>query len=157
MHLSEQKTTARCLAGMCALFVLGIVGSSQPAFAQDGPAILAALESGLTKIIEESEASVVSIARIKKHSVVTGIGLGENHPPGQVIGNPTDFIPNEFGAGIVFEPPDQPGNRLRSSRCTHVVKGGHVAGRSTEATDELVIHTHTRQRARVEIVAATPQ
>ncbi len=122
--------------------------------AQDGPAVLAALEDGLTKIIEDAEPSVVSIARINKNHLPPHDLTGEGLPPG--MPSSEQFTPSEFGAGIVFTPADQPG-KIFILTMYHVVKGGHIAGRGTAQSDDLVIHTHKRQKAQAEIIAADPR
>ncbi len=127
-----------------------------PALGQDGPAIVAALEDRFTQIIESAEPSVVSIARIGRSPDFRGDRTGEGNPPLSSNFNPEDFVPSEFGAGIVFEPADQPGKRFILTMY-HVVKGGRVAGAQPSAGDDLFIHTHKRQKAPVEIVAADPR
>ena len=126
------------------------------AFGQDGPAILAALEDSFTTIIEAAEPSVVSIARIGKPTNIEGDTTGELRQPGVSSADPADFIPSEFGAGVIFEPADQPGKRFILTMY-HVVKGGKIAGQAPAAGDELIIRTHKRQQAAVEIVAADPR
>lgn len=121
---------------------------------QEGAAILAALEDGFAKVIESAEPSVVSIARTRQDPPHPVDNTGEFGPPEPE--SEESIIPSEFGTGIVFEPVDRPGTRYILTMY-HVVKGGHVAGRGQSKTDELVIHTHDRRRAKVEILAADPR
>lgn len=123
-------------------------------YGQEGAAILAALEDGFTKIIENAEPSVVSIARIRQSPPHRLDDSGEFGPPQSEVEE--TFIPSEFGAGVIFEPPDQPGKRFILTMY-HVVKGGHIAGQGRSSTDDLLIHTHDRRKAKVEILAADPR
>lgn len=143
-------TPAACLSLVAAC----VVGGPLVAVGQDSAAIWALLEDGITKVIEDAEPSVVSIARVPKRSAKAIDPTGERLPAGTALDS--EFVPSEFGAGVVFSPPDQPGENFILTMY-HVVKGGHVAGRRDDLGDELTIHTHQRRKARVEIVAADPR
>ncbi len=119
-------------------------------------AILAAFEEIQIKIIEAAEPSVVSIARFGKPSEVEGDQTGEFQNPFTPLVDREETLPSEFGAGVIFEPPDQPGKRFILTMY-HVVKGGHIAGGDPSETDDLYIHTHKQQKVRVEILAADPR
>ena len=138
--------------GWIAVWVLA--GIPLSASGQEAAAIWAALEEGTTKIIQDAEPSVVSIARISKRPAQAKETTGDRLPPGTRI-EPA-LAPSEFGAGVVFSPADQPGKNFILTMY-HVVKGGHIAGRPQDLTDELTIHTSRRRKAGVEIVAADPR
>ena len=158
MHLLSHFFPSRTIA-LWSLMAGGISALLPPSvWAQDGPAIVAALEDSFAKIIEDAEPSVVSIARFNKFKPreIDHSGEGNQFAPGLAPAGAEDYTPSEFGAGIVFAHPEHPDQNLILTMY-HVVKGGQVAGRDSRGTDELVIHTHKRLKARVEILAADPR
>ncbi|HSG72410.1 MAG TPA: trypsin-like peptidase domain-containing protein [Planctomycetaceae bacterium] len=105
-----------------------------------------ALEEALVETISRNEKSVVSIARIR---------LNPNPQPPQQF-NPfpfpdqrdqlrqnredprsPEFIPNEFGAGVILALQNEPEKRYILTNY-HVVKGGPVFGRGNEQTESLL-------------------
>ncbi len=158
MHLPSRSFFSPIPAvwSLLAACVLALLPVS--ARAGDGFAVIAALEDGFAKIIEDAEPSVVSIARFNKFKTreIDQSGEGNRFAPGVTQAGVEEYTPSEFGAGVVFAHPEHPNQNLILTMY-HVVQGGHIAGRDLPATDELIIHTHKRQRASVEILAADPR
>jgi serine protease Do len=78
-----------------------------------GLQVLVALEDVLVDVIARAEKSVVSIARVKKEEPASLLGpqfppipFRDQGDPSNQEDNPTnpDFIPNEFGTGVVVDP-----------------------------------------------------
>ena len=158
MHLLSHVFPAR-MPALFSLIAGGVlVFLPLSARAADGLAIVAALEDSFTKIIEDAEPSVVSIARFNKYKPreIDQSGEGHQFAPGTAAANADEYLPSEFGAGIVFAHPEHADQNLILTMY-HVVKGGQIAGRDSRGTDELILHTHKRLKARVEILAADPR
>jgi len=97
---------------MVAAMAAAIVGSSGHAAAQaqegSGLAAAAAIESALVEAIARAEKSVVAIARIRKDDAAPRAFEELRFPseaPGLSDDGPTspDFVPHEFGAGVVID------------------------------------------------------
>lgn len=102
----------------------------------DGLAAALALERALTRVIAQAEPSVVSIARVRLAPQLTGrdqlnpFGLDfrdANARQDRINPDSPDFIPNEFGAGVVVSPEGLADERFILTNY-HVVRGGPAAG-----------------------------
>ena len=120
------------------------------------------LEKTLVKVIAEAEKSVVSIARIRNDHPVRG---GRRRPgnffgrPEAELDDPTspDFIPNDFGSGVIFAPDAEADGPVILTNY-HVVKGGPVAGKPDAKSDSrLYVRLHNRRGFYASIVAADPR
>lgn len=163
--MTKSRTSGRRVGGIGIAFA--IVLASQPAPAQDADlATVAALERTLIQAIQRAESSVVSIARIKnapRSPSADRFGLDRNRfrhdlprldtdRPGS-----SDFIPNEFGSGILIAPLPESDKRFILTN-QHVVKGGPVVGASQRASDSrLYVRFSNRRGYYAEIFAADPR
>lgn len=133
----------------------GLWSDGQVACGQDPPglAAAAAIQDSFIKAIESAEKSVVSISRDKRQAVA----LRENRPfagRGDRNPNPADpeWIPNEFGAGIVI---DKAGLILTNY---HLVRGGPIEGRPDQKSEYMVyVHLPDRRGFEAAIFAADPR
>jgi len=123
----------------------------------NGLAAAAALQDLFTRAIESAEQSVVSIARDKVQPPAPPLRLPARgqFPPfrqePQGIDSP-DYIPNEFGAGIVI---DDNGLILTNY---HLVRGGPIEGRPDEKSDQrLYVRLPDRRGFDAKIFAADPR
>lgn len=94
----------------------------------DGLSAAAALEQSLTQIIEQSEASVVSVARIRTQPAdlsIDGGGLLQRDafPQG---GRQVDVLPNQFATGVILAA--EQGDDRWVLTAYHAVRGGPVFG-----------------------------
>ena len=114
------------------IFCCGV--QNVPAQEADGLAAVAAIEQTLVDAIARAEQSVVSIARIKRTAHHTGFDeLGQKGFGGKLRlesdpddpSNP-DFLPTDFGSGVVIHVDPPASNQHRAFILTnyHVVKGG---------------------------------
>ena len=137
---------------------------ASPASAQDtprprGPAAAVVLERSLIEVTRRVEGSVVAIARYRLPG-----SLGKPERPGGSPGaadpDHPDFIPNEYGTGIVLSAPDDPSRRLVLT-CFHVVRGGPVAGGGAAAgrdpRQRLHVRFANRRGCPARILAADPR
>ena len=149
-----------------ALMVVAI--SAAPAACQSPTSLegLLGLEQALVKVPADIEPSVVAIARYR---------LSNDAPPGDTrrplfprapdARNPEhpDFIPNEYGTGLLVVPPGKPGRHLILT-CYHVVRG-HLksnshAGQDSNAKpipDRLHVRFTSRRGCAAKIFAADPR
>lgn len=141
-------------------------GAAQEA---DGLAALAAIEHALVDAIARAEPSVVSIARIKR--TAPHIGFEDPFPRavrGQLRSefeaddpsNP-DFIPTDFGSGVVIHVDPPNANQRRAFILTnyHVVKGGTRTVPDENRPDEYQIWVRgaNRRGTPASIYAADPR
>jgi serine protease Do len=131
--------------------------------AQDVDPLAAALtlENAFVKVIADSESSVVSIARYKSKAADHTQGRFEFRPndPNRDEQNPSnpDFVPNDFGAGVLFAPSWNANERFILTNY-HVVRGGPVVGSATEKEDfKLYVRYANRRGHEARIVAADPR
>jgi serine protease Do len=142
------------------LALIGCVAGLSPDVARSddlqGLAVAASLERTFIDVIHRVEPSVVSIARVRASS-----GLGhfsaleidpENRPDSDRPENP-DFVPNEFGAGVVIVPPGNSGQRFILTNY-HVVHGGPSA---KGGDSQLYVRFSDRRGYYAQIVAADPR
>lgn len=111
----------------------GAARDSQPS----GRVVLGAIEDVLASVIEKTERSVVSIARVRKgdQPILGGV-------PGSSGGQPedVDFIPNEYGTGVVVD------------RRGLILTNFHVLGDRNDS--EFYVTTVDRQRFPATVKAA---
>lgn len=124
-----------------------------PADEPDGLAAAVAIQNAFVKAIESAEKSVVSIARAKVQTPVferPRRGGREDRQP--TIDDP-DYIPNEFGAGIVI---DENGLILTNY---HLVRGGSPVEQKPEFKAEQMLYVRLPDRRGFEarIFAADPR
>jgi serine protease Do len=122
----------------------------------NGLAAAAAIQDAFVKVIESSEKSVVSIARDKRSALAhpdlrrqfPGARMNRELSPGDA-----DWIPNEFGAGIVI---DRNGLILTNY---HLVRGGPVVeGKPDQKPDEMLyVKLADRRGFEAKIYAADPR
>jgi serine protease Do len=151
---------------MCACLWVGCF--SKPLFAQEPPGLQAALalERVFTETIAQAEPSVVSIARYKPFQPAAGLGRldplrpqGVRQLPAKNTTNPSnpDFLPNDFGAGILIASPTNANRRLVLTNY-HVVRGGTIAGTADgQAEYRLHIRFANRRGCAARIVAGDPR
>ncbi|MGE3315784.1 MAG: trypsin-like peptidase domain-containing protein [Planctomycetaceae bacterium] len=133
----------------------------------NGLAAAAALEKAFEQAIGRAERSVVSIARVRRSSQ-TIVRTDFNNPFGLDLRNPDsrqernipdspDFIPTEFGSGIIIAPEGKPDERMILTNY-HVVRGGPVASPSGPSGE---IRLHARfpggRTCELSIIAADPR
>ncbi|MBD3675625.1 MAG: PDZ domain-containing protein [Planctomycetaceae bacterium] len=159
------RTVRNCLKlGIPVLIVIGYVRSG---FAQSELDAALALESALVKIIEDSEPSVVSIARIRTNDADQDPAVRLNpfgrfnwrNQDRQARRDPEspDFQPNSFGAGVILSRQDAPNSRYILTNY-HVVKGGPVSGaNAAEAEAELFVRIKGGHGYYASIRAADPR
>lgn len=142
--------------------------AAEPARADDpdGLAVAIALEKALVSTIRQAEGTVVSIARYKPAPPLrVGDGpmpfdfeqrrremLRESQQPGS-----QDFVPNDFGSGVVFAPAGSPNERMILTNY-HVVRGGPFAQRAKDADEyRIYVKLANRRGFEAKIVAADPR
>ncbi|MFK7819464.1 MAG: trypsin-like peptidase domain-containing protein, partial [Planctomycetaceae bacterium] len=127
--------------------------------AQDGLTLLRQLEATNIRIIEKAEPSVVAIARVRKdvpieggiEARLRGFDIGRTDRPGQ-----KDFVPNDFGAGVIIDSKNPRHPRLILTNY-HVVRGGPTFGQGNDDSKfELWVTTANRKSSRSTIIAADP-
>lgn len=143
------------------LFVLSSFGA--PLVGQETAGELAAIEDHVVSLIERVEPSVVSI--IRGRMSVDRLTAGRINPFGLEpqgirldqspdLADP-DFVPDEFGAGVVIA--DSAGTRFILTN-QHVVEGGPVADRPTDATPHrLYVRFHDGRGYFASVHAADPR
>jgi serine protease Do len=114
-------------AAICG-FVIGLVGFFPATARADDPQGLAAatsLQRVLVDVIHRVEPSVVSIARVRPSATPGRFSAFEDPENRLETDRPEspDFVPNEFGAGVVVVPPSGGTQRYILTNY-HVVKGG---------------------------------
>ncbi|MBW3538837.1 MAG: trypsin-like peptidase domain-containing protein [Planctomycetes bacterium] len=160
-HLSS----LRALAAAGAL--LAAVSAARPAAAQeiDGLAAAAALEQALVKVIEDVEPSVVAVLRYRTDDLRPLANRAERFLPLRDVvpqslplhpADDPDFVPNDFAAGIIIQPPDEPTQRLILTTY-HAVKGSQVAGRPSGEAAQLYVRFSDRRGCPAAIRAADPR
>jgi serine protease Do len=140
------------IAGLCGAASIG--GRSLDAQDASGLAAAAAIQEAFVKAIETAEKSVVSISRDKRQAAANlemrqplmMRGMAEPVP-----GDP-NWIPNEFGAGIVI---DRSGLILTNY---HLVRGGPVEGKPDQKAEQtLYVRLADRRGFEAKIYAADPR
>ncbi len=146
-------------------FIVILLLSPTRVFAQPAPldslVVLAAAEEQLVKVIAAAEPSVVALGVIKRGAAealrVDGFGLDVTPRATDEYG--PDFIPNEFGSGVIITAGN--GNEANSERVVltmyHLVKGGPVVGRDAPTDRVLRVRLPGRQICDAKILAADPR
>jgi serine protease Do len=153
----------RPVAALVALLTVGLsFGGGQSAlYAQDADALAAAsaLERVFVDVIHRTESSVVSVARIRPSPNVNQFnpfddvkGRNDSDKP-----ESPDFVPNEFGTGIIVAP--IPGSEERFILTNyHVVRGGPSAGgNSKPGESQIYVRFGDRRGFQARIIAADPR
>lgn len=113
----------------------------------DGTAVVSALQQTIFEVVEKSEASVVSIARMRISNGIRREFSFDRIQGPQVIQprradplNDPDYIPNDFGSGIVLGEIRVDGNMVTAILTNyHVVKGGETSTGQTTPTSRLSV------------------
>ncbi len=131
--------------------------ANRPARAQEpnGLAAAAAIQEAFVKAIESAEKSVVSIARDRRtaagHPEIRQPFLQRGMIAEPVPGHP-NWIPNEFGAGIII---DRNGLILTNY---HLVRGGPVEDKAEQKAEQMLyVRLHDRRGFEARIYAADPR
>ncbi len=152
-----------------ALAISLIVGSTVPLCAQES-ALQSALnvEQSFVSVVEKVEDSVVSIARVKNEPQFSPSALqldpfGLDPQQLDAGGNPSgtdnlEFIPNDFGAGIIISPPGDVKSRYILTNY-HVVRGGPTTQgkQKNNAEYRLFVRFSDRMGFEANIFAADPR
>lgn len=160
--LDVRRTRRLWVAAFAALlsFQHGQVASAQEA---SGLAAAAAIQDAFVKAIELAEPSVVSIARDSAQSRPSNDaqalevfqmrrGRGGFRPQeAQLSISDPEFVPNDFGAGIILR---EDGLILTNY---HVVRGGGIEGKITPGEQTLYVRLHDRRGFPARIRAADPR
>jgi serine protease Do len=160
--MTREPFLSAATAHRLALFLIFLAGSglslSCPAARAQEPnglAAAAAIQEAFVKAIESAEKSVVSISRDKKSTFANA--EFRNLPPGRGNREPVpgdlDWIPNEFGAGIVI---DRNGLILTNY---HLVRGGPAVDAKPDQKSEQMLYVRLPDRRGFEakIFAADPR
>ena len=150
------------------IFLLAMIAAAlpcpAPAQEPDGLAAAAALEQAFIKVIAAVEPSVVSILRYR----LPRPAIFQRDDPfrmqqdeqrmAEAQPEHPDFVPNEFGAGIIIQSPLNREERLILTNY-HVVKGGPIFGQAAgEAADvRIYIRFADRSGCQADILAADPR
>jgi serine protease Do len=155
-HLSW-KTSCRSALLPATILWCAVGTASRPAGAQEanGLAAAAAIQDAFVKTIETAEKSVVSIARDRRAIA----GHPETRPPfiargvmAEPVPGDADWIPNEFGSGIII---DRNGLILTNY---HLVRGGAVEGKLDQKAEQtLYVRLPDRRGFEARIYAADPR
>jgi serine protease Do len=155
-----------CILGVAiSVLIAGPATAQEPASAEP-PAAVLVLEQTLIRAIEQAEASVVSIARVRASRQPENTQPFERVHPFQREPDPRldrlnpaspEFIPNEFGSGIILAPAHDPEDRLILTNY-HVVRGGPVfEQRQAGEAQRLFIRFSDRRGCEASIFAADPR
>ncbi len=122
-----------------------------------GLATAMSLERVLVDVIHRAEPSIVSIARVRPGANSGRFNGLDVDPEGRFEAdrpeNP-DFIPNEFGAGVVIVPPSGSGQRYILTNY-HVVHGGPTSKNGGES--QIYVRFGDRRGYYAQIVAGDPR
>ncbi|HET6323739.1 MAG TPA: trypsin-like peptidase domain-containing protein [Planctomycetaceae bacterium] len=138
----------------------GVIGLFPEVVRAQNPQGLAAavsLERVLVDVIHRAEPSIVSIARVRPGANSGRFNGLDVDPEGRFEAdrpeNP-DFVPNEFGAGVVIVPPGGSGQRYILTNY-HVVHGGPTAKGGGES--QIYVRFGDRRGYYAQIVAGDPR
>ncbi len=149
----------RLVTGIVLLVCWTTAGKAQPP-AADSTAVLASVEDQLVKVIGLTEQSVVALGILKREAAplrVDGFGLeiqpraGDEHSP--------EFLPNEFGSGVIITAgnSDEPTAERLILTMYHLVRGGPIVGKEAPVDRQLRVRLHGRQICDAKILAADPR
>jgi serine protease Do len=126
-------------------------GDGNAALADDGPALLRALESSLVETIARAEQSVVSVTRVRP--VQPGAA-----PAAGGLGEESSFVPHEFGSGVIFAGPD--GTERYVLTAAHVVLGRRdwlARSPAPPGPEEIQVRLASRRQVAGQLMAADPR
>src|SRR5262245_36086833 len=130
-HLARNRgPRAHIITAVLATAATIFVGAPLSAQEPDGLAVAAAFERTLVEAIRRVEPSVVSVARIRPTAPSERLNVREFENDGRPEPDrpdQPDFIPNEFGAGIVIAPTPESDQRFILTNY-HVVRSAPTAG-----------------------------
>ena len=145
--------------------VIALLMFPPQAIAQSTPldsfAVLSAAEDQLVKVIAAAEPSVVAVGVIKRTAAralrVDGFGIDVTPRATDEFG--PDFIPNEFGSGVIITAGngDEPNGERLVLTMFHLVKGASVVGRDAPNDRQLRIRLPGKQICEAKILAADPR
>lgn len=154
----------RKLGGL-ALISIGLSGTASA----QGPStqsVLQAFEESTTKIVEQAENSVVAISRlpigepfVRRPLAKNVFGPGDPNEPAMQSNDPLkiDFLPTEFGSGVIVTPKDRPNDRFVLT-AYHVVRGGRTYREaSSKHQYRLFVHLPRSRTVEATIYAADPR
>lgn len=153
------------LAAAACCAVGGVLVLPGPLRAQDAESlsVARALEQHLVEAIARAEDSVVSIARVKRpkqSSIVTPLNpFNIERDPARDFNEPGSFqfIPNEFGTGIVIALTQNPQDAVVLTNY-HIVKGGPPVGETGDPSEyTLYVRFSDRRGYWASILAADPR
>jgi serine protease Do len=132
-----------------------------PTFARaqtpDGLAVAAAFEQALVQAIEKAEPAVVSIARYRSDPPRGPVRFGAFDRQHEEGPDSPNFVPNEFGAGVVIDSETTPD---RQRKRAFILTNYHVVrSRNTAPAENLHLHVrmHDRRGYPAQIYAADPR
>ncbi len=155
-----------CRIGIWMTAVAVAIGSTAAAQDADGLAAALAIEQAFVRAIAEAETSIVAVARIKVSNEIVppepfnpfGIDPRKRFPSSNTSDpSSPDFIPNEFGAGIIIAPNNSKTERLVLTNF-HLVQGGPVVGdKQATGQNRLYVRLPDRRGFDARILAADPR
>lgn len=124
---------------------------------QDSGDLLAEIEAAQVRVIRDTEAAVVAIARVRPEvrrdvspSGLPGFSARSRNP------FDNEFVPDDFGSGVII-PTEQARHPLVILTNYHVVRGGPVLGQDADETrPRLIVSVRDRGRFAATIIAADP-
>ncbi len=135
---------------------MGLFSGTARADDPQGLAAAASIERVLVDVIRRVEPSVVSIARVRPSSAAPRFNAFELDPENRLESDrpeSPDFVPNEFGAGVIIAPPSGGGQRYILTNY-HVVHGGPSA-KSGES--QIYVRFGDRRGYYAQILAGDPR
>ncbi len=127
----------------------------------DSFSVLSAAEDQLVKVIAAAEPSVVALGVIKRNAAraLRVDGFGIDVTPRATDEFSPDFIPNEFGSGVIITAGngDEPNGERLVLTMFHLVKGASVVGRDAPNDRQLRIRLPGKQICEAKILAADPR
>lgn len=155
MQPSRQRNTQSGRTLATALFFgLALLATSRSTAQDIG--LLQQIESTNIRIIEKAEPSVVAIARVRKDRPTAFAVPGRERQQQNTRPDEPDFVPNDFGAGVIIETKNRRHPRLILTNY-HVVRGGPVFGRNSDDDQfDLWVTIAARRPFKADIIAADP-
>ncbi len=148
------RSTQRWFRAVVITATMALISRSLPA-QTDGLGAAAALEQTLTQVIEQSEPSVVSIARWKPNPAEMPEEF-LRQPERLANQYPHDLIPNQFAAGVLLVAPGQDERFVLTTY--HSVRGGVATGvKPAPDSSRLEVRFASRHACAATIWAADPR
>lgn len=135
------------------------VGQAQPP-AADSITVLASVEEQLVKVIGSAESSVVALGILKREAAPLRVdGFGLDVLPRAADEHSPEFLPNEFGSGVIITAGnvDDPTAERLVLTMFHLVRGGPVVGKEAPTDRQLRVRLPGRQICDAKILAADPR